>query len=158
LNIQLISFWLGLTLLVAWLVQAAVPIQWAWLETLQGDQSYKLLTGLVLMAYLGHQWYLSILRILKRHKTAKDNFAVHKLLGALAPLVFFFHSTKVGYAYLALLTTVYLGNCAVGLFNQESVRIKKTWFTNGWMFLHVGLSLMTMVLATYHLVVALAYR
>jgi hypothetical protein len=158
LGVSKVSFYIGLILLIAWVAQAAVPIRWLWLENLQKVELYKQLTGLLMMAYLGHQWHLPVLRLLNRSKAAKDNYERHKILGALAPLVFYIHSTQIGYAFTALLATVYLGNVAIGLFNPETVRIKKNWFTQSWMVVHVALSLVTIVLVLYHIIVTLAYR
>ena len=47
---------LGTVLLVAYVVQASVRLEWAWLAHQQTRDAYKVATGIVLASYLYVQW------------------------------------------------------------------------------------------------------
>ena len=151
-------FYLGVLLLAAFFIQDAFALKWAWLVQMQTNETFKQLTGLVLVSYLTHQWYLSVLRLRGRMETARIKLPRHKQLGALAPLVFYLHSHQIGYAYLFLLSSLYFANVAIGLFNQKIIGIQSKWFLYGWMIVHVALSVFIVILTSYHVFIALYYE
>ena len=151
-------FALGVFLLSAYLAQALFHLKMPWLESLQQDQTYKITTGLVLLAFVGFQWLLTIFRMKGYKFLAHHHYNYHKQLGCFAPLIFYIHSTQLGYAYLALLSSVYLANTAVGLFNYETLRISRKSFVHYWMVTHVALSLLVVVLIIYHIFIVFAYE
>ena len=61
-------------------------------------------------------------------KTAKSQYLRHKRAGFLASLLFYLHSTQLGYAYLFFLSIVYFANVVLGFCNPETMGIKKRWF------------------------------
>lgn len=155
---QQLSFYLGFLLLVVILGMQLVELHWVWLSTLQANELYKRWSGFGLLLYIAAQWYLSALRIHGKTEAAKQHYQIHKQLGILAPLVFYLHSMKLGYAYLLLLSIVYLANVAVGLCNREFVKIKNERFMYYWMIVHVALSVCTVALAIYHLFIVFYYE
>ncbi|MGH8547961.1 MAG: hypothetical protein ACRERU_05075 [Methylococcales bacterium] len=147
---------LGLALLAAYLAQDILDLKWPWHVAMQTDETYKRLTGFLLAGYILHQWSLS----LGRHKGQRSETKLvrHMARGAWAPLIFYIHSHQIGYAYLFLLSTVYLANVTLGLLNPEVVGIHKRWFLLGWMVVHVGLSVLLLILAGYHAFMAFYYQ
>ena len=150
--------YLGFLLLAAYLAQDFFNLKWAWLVTLQTGETFKQLTGLLLLSYLGHQWYLSRLRLKGRAEAAREKLSQHKTWGALAPLVFYVHSHSLGHGYLLLFSSVYLSNLAVGLLNHEVVKIRHRWFLTGWMLVHVSLAVVLLILVSYHAFIAFYYQ
>lgn len=69
--------YLGFLLLAAYLVQDFFNLKWAWLVTLQTGETFKQLTGLLLLSYLAHQWYLSRLRLKGRAEAARAKLSQH---------------------------------------------------------------------------------
>ena len=151
-------FILGTALLVAYVAQDVLGLKWSWLVNIQKNETYRLSTGIGLLMYLLSQWHLSLSRLTYRTGRAKYIYDRHKTWGALAPLFFYVHSTTIGYAYLQLLSLVYLANTAVGLFNQEILRVKDRWFFFVWMVVHVALSLLAVMLVVFHIFVVFYYE
>jgi hypothetical protein len=139
-------------------VQATLGLRWTWLAEAQTGDDFKLVTGLLLLSYLAHQWWLSVGRSRGWARAAKRSYKAHKWLGAAAPAFFYLHSVKPGYGYLMLLATVYLANVAVGLASPDLFRSKPRWYTVPWMVAHVSLAVVVTALAVYHLWIALAFE
>lgn len=151
-------FYLGAALLLAYLLQSLLGLHWPWLERMQEDNLYKQCSGLLLALYLLHQWTLSLLRAHGSQRAAWSSLNWHKLLGVLAPLVFYLHATEFGYGYLFLLGSVYFANAVVGLCNEETLAIRKLAFFNNWVVTHVSLSVMLVVLSGYHVLISYSYE
>ena len=149
---------IGWGLLVLFIAQEALDLKWAWLVEQQQSDSYKMVSGIILMGYLGYQWLLASLRGRGYHRQAKQHYTIHKLLGIAAPVFFYLHSTELGYGYLFLLSTVYFGNVIVGLAHRDFFSIRFKHYTHYWMIIHVSLSVMVIILAAYHLYIALFYH
>jgi hypothetical protein len=113
-----------------------------------------------LALYLGHQWLLTVVRVDKRVKAARAAYRWHQYAGALAPLVFFAHAARFGYAYLAVLGTVFFANVALGLIHPRSSPpwVKHRLVSALWMPTHVALAVVTVGLTIYHVGVALYYE
>jgi len=150
--------YLGALLLILFFAQDFFYIKWPWLVKQQMDLMYKQWSGLVLMIYVIAQWYLSMLRVLGQGRIAKYNYEIHKQLGVLAPLFFYAHSAKLGYAYLFWLSSVYFANVVVGLLNQEVIPARKKWFSYYWMILHVTLAVLITILMVYHVFISFYYQ
>lgn len=150
-------FYLGVSLLLAFLAQNLFHLKWPWLVTMQMDETYKQLSGLVLVGFIGYQWYLSVLRAKGLSEKAVRQYEIHRWAGALAPLFFYLHSHQIGYAYLFLLSTIYFGNVALGLLNPLILQINNNHLFNGWMVTHVGLAVFLVTLASYHIFTAFYY-
>jgi hypothetical protein len=138
---------LAVGLLVAYLAQAAIGLDVPWLLRLQADDTYKIATGCMLVAYLGLQWSAG-----PHHRER------HKLLGALAPLALYVHASRFAYGYLVWLAAVYLSVGAIGLLHQPiTVRRARRWFV-AWFITHVALAVLLVILVGYHVLIALAYE
>jgi hypothetical protein len=148
----------GAVLLAAYLLQAALGLEWPWLAARQGERTFKLCTGALLLAYLAHQWWLAVGRANGWARAAKRSYRAHKLLGAAAPLFLYLHSLRVGYGYLVVLSTVFLANVGLGLVSPDLFRRKPKWFTVPWMITHVGLAVVLAALALFHLWIASSFE
>lgn len=137
----------GLALLAAYLGQAVAHLDLPWLTRMQALDSFKLATGCVLVVYLWCQWFLAT-----RRRQA------HSALGALAPAVLYLHTTRFAFGYLAWLVTVYLGVAAVGLLHRPIVARRARALFTAWSIAHLALSVLLIVLAAYHVVIAIAYE
>lgn len=71
-------FYLGLLLLLAFFAQDIFQLKWPWLVSMQLDETYKQLSGLVLVAFIGYQWYLSVLRAKGRSDKATSQYERHR--------------------------------------------------------------------------------
>ena len=112
--------YLGLLLLVAFIIQDLFQIKWPWLETLQDDENYRIGSGIVLALYVAAQFILPMKRWSRLFVAARRHYRLHKWQGAAAPLLFFFHTTHLGgYGYLLLLSVLYFSNFMLGLLNPE---------------------------------------
>jgi hypothetical protein len=147
---------LGLMLLVAYLAQDILNLKWPWLVEMQTDETFKRWTGFLLAGYILHQWSFSLGRL--KGQSSPIRLARHTAWGAWAPLVFYIHAHQIGYAYLFLLSTVYLANATIGLLNRVVLGIDRKWFLFGWMVVHVGLSVLLVTLAGYHAFMAFYYQ
>lgn len=151
-------FYLGLLLMVAFILQESFAWRWPWLASLQGDDFYKQLSGFALIAYLAHQWHCSVLRNEGLMHKACKIISRHKWIGSLAPLFFYAHSQQLGFAYIQGLSLVFFAVFLTGLLNSEIVQIHKPWFRPVWITLHVGLSTALLLLLSYHVYMSYAYQ
>lgn len=150
-------FWLGLLLLAAFALQEFGHWHWPWLAGRQADDVYKQLSGFALVCYLAHQWRCSRLRNRGLMQKAAKLLNQHKLLGALAPVVFYAHAQHLGYAYLLALSLAYFAIFITGLCSVEITGLRKPWFRKLWITLHVGLATGLLVLLGYHVFISYAY-
>ena len=150
--------YLGLFLLLAFAAQEALQIKWPWLETLQMGESYQRWSGLFLSLYIVAQFILPVMRARGNVQAVARHHRLHKLQGAFAPLVYYIHTTGLGYAYLMVLSIVYFANFLLGIFNQDIIRDpdRKQRFLHYWLAPHVGLSILTVALVIYHIYVVFA--
>ncbi len=153
-------FYLGLLLLLAFGVQDLFGLIWPWLESVQKVESYRIASGVFLALYIMGQFILPVKRWQGKLQETATYYKLHKLQGALAPLIFYIHSTQLnGYAYLKLLAYVYFANFLLGLFNHERIsnpKLKKTYLFY-WLPVHVFLSVMLLSIIVFHAYIALAY-
>lgn len=145
---------IGTLLLAAYLAQARLELEWAWLAHQQANETYKVISGLVLGLYVYFQWSVGMRR---QFDPARAVFR-HKLGGALAPLVLYFHASRFAYGYLFLLGMLYLGMVFLGLLHRPIVRAHVSWLFTWWFVIHVATALILIVLGGYHVVIALAYE
>jgi hypothetical protein len=138
---------LAVALLAAYLGQAAVQLEVPWLLRLQAQDTYKLATGGVLIAFLGLQW-----------SAAPHRRELHKLLGAFAPVVLYAHASRFAYGYLVWLVAVYLGVGAVGLLHQTIIARRARRLFTCWFVTHLALAILLIILVGYHVLIALAYE
>ncbi len=156
-NAQPVYFYLGAGLLLAFFLQDAFTVKWSWLVSMQANELYKQCTGFLLVLYVAHQWRLSWLRVHGRGQT-KTCGPRHKQWGAFAPLLYYFHSTTFGYTYLLFMSAVFFAIVVLGLCNREVLGINTRWLQKGWLVVHVSLSVLLVVLMTYHGYIAFSYE
>lgn len=153
-------FYLGLFLVLAFAVQDILQLKWAWIEALQMGETYRRWSGLLLTLYLAAQFILPVMRLRGNLPAVARHHHLHKLQGALAPLVYYIHATAMGYAYLLLLSIVYFANFLLGLFNNDIVSKAedKARYLHYWLAPHIGLSILTVALVIYHIYIVFAYQ
>ena len=149
----------GLVLLLAFFLQYFLGWKWQQLEEWQQLELYKRWSGLALALLFGFQWMLTASRVLPGfRKYALQLATLHKWAGAISPLLFYIHSSGIGYGYLGLLTYVFVANTLIGLVNLELVRKNSLWLFNGWMITHVALSMVLTLLMGFHIGIVFYYK
>jgi hypothetical protein len=157
LNEALLLARVGGILLLAFAAQALLQVQWPGLSRWQALDGYKIATGTLLGVFLLSQWSLAFARIGGMNRLAKFGYAWHQRSGVLAPVLLCLHSTSFGVGYLTVLTGMFLANTLCGLVSpRATVRLRR--YTTGWLVVHIALSVTVVVLATYHVWVALYYE
>lgn len=150
---------LGLTLFCCFVLQDIIALKWGFLENLQADQMYRRWSGLGLSTVILFQWLLSLVRSVPRWEEKSITFhAIHNWLGALSPLLFYIHSTQLGFAYLFLLSITFFFNFLLGMFNLDVLKSKAMWVFQGWMILHVSFSFFITFVTIYHVWVVFYYE
>ena len=147
----------GAILWLLFLEQVGLGLDWPALHAWQGRFAYKIATGALLGVFLSFQWLLAICRISGRMRAARALYPWHQTVGALAPALLFLHSTRLGFGYLVVLTTVFLANHLVGLVNPSAFpRVKSV--LSLWTIVHIALSVLLLALTAYHAWTALYYE
>lgn len=149
----------GLVLLLLFLLQEFLDIRWGYLDKLQELDSYKKWSGFILGGFMILQWSLTWVRIIPKWNGATEIFvSIHKWMGAISPLFFYFHAMRFGYAYLFFLSCLFFTNIIVGYLNPDKVSIKVSWYLQGWMILHVTASVLLTLLMAYHSFMAFYFK
>jgi hypothetical protein len=143
---------IGACMLALYVAQGCLGFEWQPLTTLQQDDRYKVTSGCVLALFLLHNSLVGRRRIF----APISSLFWHKLAGAFAPLILYLHASRFGYGYLLLLSSVFVGTLAIGLFHRVAMRAK--WLFTTWFILHVATASTLVVFAGYHAVIALAYE
>lgn len=151
-------FWLGLFLLAALIAQQSTGRQWTMLTGLQDNNTYKLVTGFGLFAFILYQWRFSLKRAQGEKHNAATMMSRHRLFGAMVPLAFFTHSQVLGYGYLEILSLTLLLAFFTGLFNFQIGQIHTPWYRPLWIIAHVGLSMALLLLMGYHVYINYAFK
>lgn len=150
---------IGLTLFCAFIAQDVFQLKWEYLEALQDDQAYRRWSGLGLFSIILFQWSLSLVRVIpKLEEKTLLFYSIHNWLGAATPLLFYIHSTQLGFAYLFLLSITFFGNFLLGLFNLDVIKSKSKWVFQSWMILHVAFSFFISFIAVFHIWVVFYYE
>lgn len=149
--------WVGLALLVAYILQDILGWKWSWLVEMQRREEYKQLSGLVLVLVFAHQWRLALKRTQGGPSAAKALIA-HRRWGAVAPLFFYLHAHEWGYAYTFALGLTAFAIFGTGLLQETVARLKHPRLTQTWLVGHVALSSALVFLVVYHLFISLWYE
>ena len=130
-----------------------------WLEQMQGNEPFKIYSGLFIVLYILSQFIMPYNNACKEPRLSVKHYHRHKFIGCLAPLVFFFHSTQLGTAYLLLLSTVYFSNFLVGIFNHERLKFARhrVAYYKVWLPVHITLSVLLIGLVGFHVYVVASY-
>jgi hypothetical protein len=148
---------LGAILWALFLEQLWLHIEWPTLRAWQGRFPYKIATGVALGSFLCFQWLLALCRVSGFLRAAKALYAWHQAIGALAPVLLFLHSTRLGFGYLVVLSGVYIANGVIGLASPSALPQNKS-VLSVWTVTHISLSVLLMALAGYHAWTALYYE
>jgi len=152
-------FYLGLALFSIFLIQDSLRLKIPWLENLQAQEGYKIYSGIFLVLYILMQFVMPYNKSCEKPHVSAKTYRQHKFRGALAPLIFYVHSTKFGSSYLLLLSSVYFANFLVGLFNHERIKnaIKRVAYFKFWLPVHISLSVLILSLIVFHVYVLSSY-
>ena len=148
----------GVVLLTAYLLQNAYGFKWPWLVEMQINDTYKQISGLLILLFICSQWYLSILRIKNRMAEAFIEIHVHKTLGVLAPVFLYFHSYSMGSHYLFLLSALYVSIFLIGICHPSVFGIRQIWVNTTWIIGHVGMASLLMLLLGQHIFISYWYE
>jgi methionine sulfoxide reductase heme-binding subunit len=139
------------------LVQLDVGFEWRPLGDLQGQTWYKIASGSLLAGFVCFQWLLALLRVNRWARAARALYSWHQTAGALSPVLLFLHSTRLGFGYLLVLSTVYAGNNVLGLLSPSTFPRLKVLLPF-WVIAHIALSVLLTTLVVYHAWTALYYE
>ena len=137
-----------------YLLGAQLGLAIPWLVRLQANETYRVLSGLLVAAFVFYQWSVATRRALDPVRAV----ARHRLCGALAPLVLYLHASRLGYGYLLVLAMIYLGTVVLGLLHGPTLRCRARWLFTTWFVVHVMTALVLVLIGGYHVAIALAYE
>lgn len=150
---------IGATLLLLYLLQQWLGLEWTWLADLQQQESYKRWSGFALTLVIAAQWSLTAVRGIKKWLAYSLNvYTIHLWIGTFLPVVLYAHAMAFGYAYLFMLSVVFVVNMAIGFINPEFVKKQTGIYQQGWMITHVSLSLFSTLLVFYHIWIVFYYN
>ncbi|MDO5969105.1 hypothetical protein Q4Q35_04725 [Flavivirga aquimarina] len=150
---------LGLVLLILFLIQFFLKLEWNWLLALQQEEMYKRWSGLTIALLITFQWLLTITRVVKKLRSYSIKMTlIHKWLGALSPLFFYAHSMGLGYGYLLLLSYIFFSNALLGYINLDVIKNNSDLLFKGWMIVHVACSIIISILMFFHIGVVFYYK
>ena len=158
-NQSALYFFVGSGLFIAFLLQDALSLKMPWLQHLQTQELYKIYSGLLLLTYIFSQFILPYNKACETPHSSATTYQHHKLRGAIAPLIFYIHSTQFGTAYILVLSIVFFSNFILGLCNHERVTnplIRMRYF-KFWLPAHITLSLLTLTMIAFHIFVVASY-
>ena len=150
---------IGLILLFLFFLQFALDLKWEWLYKLQQEEMFKRWSGFGLGIFILFQWLLTFSRVIQKfRKYSLKVTQLHKWIGALSPLLFYFHSMELGYGYTALLAYLFLFNTVLGYFNLDVIKSANEVLFKGWMIVHVAFSIIVTLLMVFHIGVVFYYK
>ncbi|KQB42149.1 hypothetical protein RCH33_1491 [Flavobacterium daejeonense] len=126
---------------------------------LQQEEMFKRWSGFGLGIFILFQWLLTFSRVIQKfRKYSLKVTQLHKWIGALSPLLFYFHSMELGYGYTALLAYLFLINTVLGYFNLDVIKSANEVLFKGWMIVHVAFSIIVTLLMVFHIGVVFYYK
>jgi len=147
----------GLILILLLLGFSGFEIEVVTLTSLQQNDTYKQLTGSLMLGLIFYQWYFALVRQFEP-ASASYRLKFHKMVGLLMPVLLFIHSSKTGHAYQAFIWFIFVIHCSVGFLNPEFMNIKKPALRLYWFITHIGLSFLVSGLIFFHLYVVYYYN
>jgi len=147
----------GAAMWLLFLAQLGLEFEWPPLSAWQGHTWYKVASGSLLAGFVCFQWLLALLRVNRWARAARALYSWHRIVGAFSPVLLFLHSTRLGFGYLLVLSTVYMANNVVGLVSPSAFpRLKM--LVPFWVISHIALSVLLTALVVYHAWTALYYE
>jgi len=147
----------GAAMWLLFLAQLDVGFEWAPLGVWQGRTWYKVASGSLLAGFVCFQWLLALLRVNRWARAARVLYPWHQTVGAFSPVLLFLHSTRLGFGYLFVLSTVYVANNVLGLVSPSAFPRLKVLLPF-WVIAHIALSVLLAALVVYHAWTALYYE
>ncbi|MFV2055446.1 MAG: hypothetical protein ACC707_03220 [Thiohalomonadales bacterium] len=127
-----------------------------WLNELQDINAYKQITGFILAIYILNQWQIAFTRNNGQKPSAGQRYT-HRYSGSFVPIVYYFHSVDIGFAYQAILSMSLLLNCVIGGCNPTDLKIRYVGYYRCWLTLHISLAVIIVPVSLYHLYIVYAY-
>lgn len=129
------------------------------MAALQESDGYKFVTGSLLIAFIGYQWYLPYLRLMG-DPAVRNASRWHSYVGVLAPMLLYLHSISLGVAYTIVLSLLFVLNTMVGAVGGIAMRDprRRPRMQRILLMVHVPASCLLTVVALIHMVYALAYK
>ena len=154
-NLQLTA---TLVFCIFYLIQSALDWGLPSVTAMQQLDAYRITTGSALMAFISVQWYLPYVRLSRKPAHLATQW--HSYAGVLAPFLLYLHSVSLGFAYTFVLSVLFLLNAIVGALDKTLVDNleQRLLYQRIWLMLHVPSSCLITVLASIHIVYALAYK
>ena len=145
----------GLGLLIAYVVQAAIGVPWPILEDLQAEEQFRIWSGAVAAGFVALQWTHPMLRTAGSTRLRIFFNKVHRWLGSAVILAFFVHSTHPGVGYLSLVSVCVLLGLSMGMGQilAEPGSVMSRLLLIG----HVTLSVLLVGVLLFHVWVVFAY-
>jgi hypothetical protein len=131
------------------LEQLVLGTEWGPLSVWQQHRLYKAASGSLLAGFLCFQWLLALLRVNRWARAARALYSWHQTAGAFSPVLLFLHSTRLGFGYLLVLSTVYVANNVVGLVSPSAFPRLKILLPF-WVISHIALSVLLVAMVVYH--------
>lgn len=147
----------GVILWVLFLEQLGLKVDWPALRVWQSRFPIKIVTGSALALFISFQWLLAVCRISGFLRAAKALYPWHQSIGALAPVLLFVHSMRLGFGYLVALSSVYIANNVLGLASPLAIS-KNRPVMSLWTISHIALSVLLAALTAFHAWTALYYE
>ena len=151
------SFYIGIVLLVLLIAQLSYPITIPDLKALQSNNLFNQISGFIILLITFFQWRLTHLKNSNQGVNIKNVLRSHQWLGAVVPVFIFLHVPSTGYAYQTVLLYGYIGLVFIGLCNYHVFKIRKKWYINGWIILHISLATACLALMVYHVYITYTY-
>jgi ferredoxin-NADP reductase len=150
----------GVALLAAFFLQHLLGLSWGPLSRWQELEGYQRWSGLGLALFMAYQWSFPVLRFQGPWKGRARQLKLHKRIGLLAPLVYFVHTSHVGYGFLSFLSSVFFANIALGAANPGwlSQPDMKRRYGYSWVIAHILLSVLTLSLMLLHVYISFSYH
>ena len=147
----------GAAMWLLFLEQLVLGTEWGSLGVWQRQMWYKIASGSLLAGFVCFQWLLALLRVNRWARAARALFSWHQTAGAFAPVLLLLHSTRLGFGYLLILSSVYVANNVVGLVSPSAFPRLKILLPF-WVIAHIALSVLLAALVVYHVWPALSYE
>ena len=119
--------------------------------------TWKISTGLVLLLLVSFQWCLTITRY-KNSTISSIFYKYHRYAGIIIPFFLGLHFFNYGFAWNAMLFTVFVTNIILGLLNRELFRYRNKALYWCWYALHIGLSFLLLPLIILHVWTSLTFE
>gem|GEM_PF-287194 len=158
-TVQSLPLIVTLGLCALYLLQNVFDWGLPFMAALQESDGYKIITGSLLIALIGYQWYLPYLR-LTGDLAAQTASQRHSYVGVLAPMLLYLHSISLGVAYTIVLSLLFVLNTMVGAVGGLAMRNpgRRQRMQRILLMVHVPASCLLTVVALIHMVYALAYK